>query len=196
MALRRAFEEIKTFILVTEQIDEAITVKVGEEGSPNMWRGKLAKLFRTIRAVALPPIKEIFCDQKNFGKSVLVEIVNDERINQVRVFRGSDFFVKDQFKRWIAFASPDRQVAGVDSFYRSEQFAVFLRAPVHQQIAFDRGPFGNVCIDYMSGKIKLALFRAVRGVGVELIVPELDLFQFPAFDLKLSDKTFPRGIVK
>ena len=95
MALRRAFKEIKTFVLVTEQIDEAIAVKVSEERSPNMGRGKLAKFFWTIRAVALPPIKEIFCDQKNFGKSVLVEIVNDEWINQVRVFRGRDFFVKN-----------------------------------------------------------------------------------------------------
>src|SRR6266704_1209475 len=45
----------------------------------------------------------------------------------------------------------------------------------------------------MSGKIKTALLRAFRGVGVELIVPELDLFQLPAFALKLSDKIFPRG---
>src|SRR6266568_4691244 len=45
----------------------------------------------------------------------------------------------------------------------------------------------------MSGKIKMALFRAFRGVGVELIVSELDLFQLPAFALKLSDKIFPRG---
>jgi len=104
------------------KIDEAIAVKVSEERSPNIRRGKLTKFFWTIRAVALPPIKKIFCDQKNFGKSVLVEIVNDERINQVRVFRGRDFFVKNQFKRWIAFASLDRQVRGVDSFYRSEQF--------------------------------------------------------------------------
>src|SRR5882672_10159581 len=147
MALRRAFKEIKTFVLVTEQIDEAIAVKVSEERSPNMWRGKLAKFFWTIRAVALPPIKEIFCDQKNFGNSALVEIVNDERINQVRVFRGADFFLKNRSKRWIAFASLYRQVSGVDSFYRSEQFVVFLRAPVHKQIAFDRGSFGNVRIN-------------------------------------------------
>ena len=39
----------------------------------------------------------------------------------------------------------------------------------------------------------MALFRAFRGVGVELIVPELDLFQLPAFALKLSDKILPRG---
>src|SRR6266516_3874879 len=147
MALRRAFKEIKTFVLVTEQIDEAIAVKVSEERSPNMRRGKLAKFFRTIRAVALPPIKKILCDQKNFGKSVLVEIVNDERINQVRVFRRRDFFVKNQSKRWIAFASLDRQVSGVDSFYWNDQFVVFLRAPVHKQIAFDRGSFGSVCIN-------------------------------------------------
>src|SRR5437016_9257224 len=46
----------------------------------------------------------------------------------------------------------------------------------------------------MSGKIKTALFGAFRGVGVELIVPELDLFQLPACALKLSDEIFPRAI--
>ena len=85
-------------------------------------------------------------------------------------------------------------MSGVDSLYRSEQFVVFLRAPVHKQIAFDRGSFGNVRINQMSGKIKMALFCVFRGVGVELIVPELDLFQLPTFALKLSDKIFPRGI--
>src|SRR5438034_6651764 len=92
--------------------------------------------------------------------------------------------------------SLDRQVSGVSSFYRSEPFVVFLRAPVLKQIAFDRGSFGNVRISQMSGKIKMALFRAVRGVGLELIVPEFDLFQLPAFALKLSDKIFPRGILE
>src|SRR5204862_6445060 len=125
LALGRAFKKIKTVVLVTEQIDEAIAVKVSEERSPNIGRGKPAKFFWTIRAVALPPIKKIFCDQKNFGKSVLVEIVNDERINQVRVFRGRDFFVKNQSKRLIAFASLDRQVKGVDSFCWDQPFHVF-----------------------------------------------------------------------
>ena len=40
----------------------------------------------------------------------------------------------------------------------------------------------------------MALFGAFRGVGVELIVPELDLFQLPAVALKLSDKFLPRGV--
>jgi len=88
MALRRAFKEIKTFVLVTEQIDEAVAVKSARSAVQIYGVGKLAKFFRTVRSVALPPIKKIFCDQKNFGKSVLVEIVNDERINQVRIFQG------------------------------------------------------------------------------------------------------------
>src|SRR5438552_15298984 len=93
MSLRRAFKEIKTFVLVTEQIDEAIAVKVSEERGPNMWRGKLAKFLWTIRAVALTPIKEIFCEQKNLGNYVLVVIVYYVWIIHVLGFRGRRFIV-------------------------------------------------------------------------------------------------------
>src|SRR6266511_5127244 len=48
----------------------------------------------------------------------------------------------------------------------------------------------------MSGKIKMARSCPFRGVGVELIVQEFDLFQLPAFALKLSDKIFPRGLLE
>src|SRR2546427_12227107 len=103
-----------------------------------------------------PPMKDkVFRRQNYFRKTVAVEVVENERIDEVGFFRRRDRLDKDGLERRFALACLEDQTAGVDSFYGRQLGARQLRWPIHDQVSLQHGAFRERRVDQVRRKIEI-----------------------------------------
>src|SRR2546427_897964 len=139
-----------------------------------------------------PPMKDkVFRRQNYFRKTVAVEIVENERIDEVGFFRRRDRLDKDGLERRLALACLERQTAGVDSFYGRQLGARRFRCPIHNQLSFQDGAFRKRRVDQVRRKIEMTLPRPAGVVGGELNMAKFGAVALPAGGLRLLGKAPP-----
>src|SRR5438093_6577696 len=131
-----------------------------------------------------PPMKDkVFRRQNYFRKTVAVEVVENERIDEVGFFRRRDRLDKDGLERRLALACLERQTAGVDSFYGRQLRSRRLRCPIHNEVSLQDCALRERRVDQVRRKIEMTLPRPGGGVGRELNMAKFDAVALPASGL-------------
>ena len=84
-------------------------------------------------------IDEVFRGENDFRQAVAVEVVQDQRVDEVGLIRGNDLHGQNRPESRFALSCFDGQVGGIDTFDRRQAIARSVCRPIHHQLTLDNG---------------------------------------------------------
>ena len=154
-APRRTLEQHQPFKLRAQKIRNAVAVEVRDDTGKNQAGRVSTKRFGLVAISLAPAIHQVSGGQDDFRQAIAVEVIENQRVNEVGLLGWRDLLAQDRPEGWFAKPRLEHQMAGIDSFDRYP-----LRTagrPIHDEVPGQRGPLGTRPVDQVRGKIKATL---------------------------------------
>ena len=86
-------------------------------------------------------INQVLCREDDFRETIAVQVVKDQRVDEVGLVGGRDLLGQNLPEGRFAAPRLDGQVTGVNSFDGSRLFIRLLRRPIHNEVPLQNCAF-------------------------------------------------------